>query len=511
MDNIKKKSILVQMSGGIGNQLFQLANAWQLCNKYNRTLIISDKNSHPRNTYWDSILVHFKPFVIPHHQFSMLKSKSNAWNWAMTRFEYKEIILNEDIFSYSIEGYYQSYKYFDIQLFRNMIYLNSFQNKYSCNDNDVAVHIRRTDYAQNNFHRLLPIQYYYNALLSLQKKININHIFIFSDDLNWCKNNFSYNKDFTFVELNNDLQEIQFMSSFNNIIIANSTFSWWSAYLSKAQNIYCPKNWFNPNCSLNTVDLRPSYWNIINDEIPYSSSDLNKKFDKNIFNVISLGCACCTVQNIHDNIYNNLGPLYRQPDNATNFLDWVICDFRTIVYLFENLKFKDSDFLNIDNFTTSNVKASPNQLHGGWMNVYRKVENKDYSMIFLHDVQISIGGIPQSFFEKYKRRFDRMYNKITENNSIHFIHTFDFQWLSPYFPNTDEIQSFFESCKTINPICDVHLYFLIHPNFNTDKNKPIFNSYLSFPNLHLYYLKDKGWKDDWKANNLTFDQFFSAI
>ena len=85
------------MSGGIGNQLFQLANAWQLCNKYNRTLIISDKNSHPRNTYWDSILVHFKPFVVPHHEFSMLKSKSHAWNWAMTRFEYKEIILNEDI------------------------------------------------------------------------------------------------------------------------------------------------------------------------------------------------------------------------------------------------------------------------------------------------------------------------------------------------------------------------------------------------------------------------------
>ena len=53
------------------------------------------------------------------------------------------------------------------------------------------------------------------------------------------------------------------------------------------------------------------------------------------------------VQNIHDNIYNNLGPLYRQPDNATNFFDWLIIDFRFISYLFENLMFRDDSFLNI--------------------------------------------------------------------------------------------------------------------------------------------------------------------
>ena len=66
------------------------------------------------------------------------------------------------------------------------------------------------------------------------------------------------------------------------------------------------------------------------------------------------------VQNIHDNVYSNLGPLYRQPDNATNFFDWLITDFKFITYFFENLMFKDDSFLSVYNFTFQDINTIQN-------------------------------------------------------------------------------------------------------------------------------------------------------
>ena len=234
---------------------------------------------------------------------------------------------------------------------------------------------------------------------------------------------------------------------------------------------------------------------------------IKPKFDKSKFNIISLGSACCMIQNIHDNIYSNLGPLYRQPDNATNFFDWLITDFKFITYLFENLMFKDASFLCENNFTFQDINASSQQLQGGWSKVYKKVEFKDISigsMIALHDVKKENTEIPCGFIEKYKRRFERLYNKIKNNQKIHLMHCFDFQWLEPYFPLVSEIEKVFEMCHLINSNCSVKIYFFIHPKYH---NNAIFEEYRFVDNLELCFLKDKGFNADWKANNLTFDKF----
>ena len=503
-----EKLLIIQLSGGIGNQLFQLANAYQLSLTFNRKLLISNKNSSPRNTYWENVLVKFKDFLINNDEFNKLKSKATIYNWAMTRFEYKEIILNDSIECYCIEGYYQTFKYFDLSIFKNMLNLNFKQNKYTIQDNDVAVHIRRTDYTNNNFHKVLSINYYFNCFKFLNKEVNINKMYVFSDDLKWCKEHFKYT-NIEYVSCNNEIEELIFMSTFNYFIIANSSFSWWASYLSNAKKIYCPEHWFINGCHLNTKDLKPNHWITIDDDLPYLDDNISRRFNKNVFNVISLGCACCVVQNIHDNIYKHLGPLYAQSGNKTNFFDWVITDFKGIVYLFENLVFRDDQFLSKKHFTSSDVYVSPNKLHGGWSSVYKKVENKEAKMIFLHDVEKQYINIPNSFFEKYKRRFERLYYKLLENDIIHFIHCFDFQWLSPYFPNKEEINTFFKCCKQINPTCNVQLYFLIHPNYNNEENQKLFLEYTSIQNLNVFYLEDKGWKDDWKAAHLTFDKFFA--
>ena len=72
----------------------------------------------------------------------------------------------------------------------------------------------------------------------LREKTDINNIYIFSDDLNWCRNNFKLSSNFNninitinFISLKTDIEELIFMSKFNNIIIANSSFSWWAACL----------------------------------------------------------------------------------------------------------------------------------------------------------------------------------------------------------------------------------------------------------------------------------------
>ena len=501
------KYLIIQVAGGLGNQLFQLANVYNLSIKYDRKLLICDKNSFPRNTYWDNLFIKFKENLISLEKYRELKKKSTSYNWAMRYFEYKNIELNDNVEYYCIEGYYQSYKYFQNNDFNNMLSFNKCDILPS--NKDVAVHIRRTDYLKNNFHKVLSLDYYYNSLKEILKTTDINKIHIFSDDINWCKSNFSFkNIPIHFNNLSRDIDEMFLMSLFNNIIIANSSFSWWAATLNNSDNkktIYSPKNWFNNGCHLNTKDLRPDNWIIIDDDIKYI--EIQKTiFDKSKFNIISLGSACCMVQNIHDNIYNHLGPLFRQPDNATNFFDWLICDFRFISFIFENLRCKEDSFLCAEHFTFQDINASPQQLQGGWSNVYRIVEFKDKdigSMISLHDVKKENNEIPIEFIEKYKRRFERLYDKIKNNDTIYLMHCFDFQWLQPYFPLVCKIEKIFTACKTINPKCNVKLYFFIHPKYH---NNLIFNEYKFIDNVELCFLKDKGFHADWKANNLTFDE-----
>ncbi|MAV56356.1 MAG: hypothetical protein CMI79_02320 [Candidatus Pelagibacter sp.] len=502
------KYLIINLCGGIGNQLFQLANAHQLASKYKRQLLICDKISS-RNSYWKNLLRNFTNNLVSEKEFLQLKMKSTVYNWAVRRFEYKDIILESQHQYYCIEGYYQSYKYFDINIFEPLLVFENNTINEKINSSSVALHIRRTDYLNNNFHKPISLNYYYNSLEQIISTLNgIIDLYIFSDDIEWCKKNFNYRSIIpNYVKLDTDIEELYMMSKFNNIIIANSSFSWWAAYLNNnnsSKQIFCPKNWFNNGCHLNTKDLRPNNWNVIDDDLPFKPV----VFDKNKFNIISFGSACCMVQNIHDNMYNKLGPLYKQPENATNFFDWLITDFKFITYLFENLMVKDDNFLCLNNFTFQDVTASPQQLQGGWSNVYRKVEFKDKdigSMISLHDVKKENNEIPIEFIEKYKRRFERLYDKIKNNDTIYLMHCFDFQWLQPYFPLVCEIEKIFTACKTINPICNIKLYFFIHPKYH---DNPFLSDYKYINNVELCFLKDKGFHADWKANNLNFELFF---
>ena len=498
-------SIILRVNGGLGNQMFQIANAYHLSKVYDRKLYICKENTTSRTTYWDSIFLKFSENLISHEEYNERKSSSKIYNWAMYRFEYKEINLDSSVECYCIEGYYQSFKYFDIDDFRNMLLLQDFDKvKYNIRHNDVALHIRRGDYLKKNFHKVLSKNYYENCIHNQNKRCTIGNIYVFSDDIKWCKENLSFN-NIIYVTESNEITEFSILTSFSNIIIANSSFSWWAAYLGKHTNVFCPQNWFEKGCTLNTRDLRPSFWNTCDDEVLISELKLSK-YNPSVFNVVSLGSACCMVQNIHDNIYHNLGPLFRQPANAANFFDWLIVDFRTVVTVFKHLKSLDSSFLTKDNFTFENRVADEVQLHGGWKSVYRKTEHKELTMISLHDVKKENESIPMDFIEKYKRRFERLHAKLKENNTVHLMHCIDFQWLSKYIPTEKDVINMLGYCKEIKGDDNTHLHIFVHPKYHSEC-KEEFSKWQHNGNVHICYLEDKGFHADWKANNLTFDSF----
>jgi len=185
-------------------------------------------------------------------------------------YEEKQFEFNNDVFNIKDNtdfiGYFQSYKYFEhieedirkeftfsreIDILASQ-YINKFERPI------VALHVRRGTYLfHKETHRIMPMEYYLEAM----KMFKNSTFLIFSDDINWCKNNFKGNQ-FYFSETNNHWLDMAIMSKCDNYIIAASSFSWWGAWLNtKDKKVIAPKTWFGPKFShYNTKDLLPEDW-----------------------------------------------------------------------------------------------------------------------------------------------------------------------------------------------------------------------------------------------------------
>ncbi|MBD5509231.1 MAG: alpha-1,2-fucosyltransferase [Lachnospiraceae bacterium] len=113
--------------------------------------------------------------------------------------------------------------------------------------NTVSVHIRRGDYVKVS--NQLPISYYHNAMEHMKSIVKDPFWIIFSDDVEWVKRNLNFTEDHYFVSENEkleDYEELMVMSRCKNQIIANSTFSWWGAWLNKneCKTVIGPERWF---------------------------------------------------------------------------------------------------------------------------------------------------------------------------------------------------------------------------------------------------------------------------
>lgn len=172
----------------------------------------------------------------------------------------------------SIHGYFQTEKYFkhiedEIRnefVFKNEIF-DPCKEMISSVENPIAVHIRRTDYLVNSEnHYNLPISYYIESLKLFD---NDRNVIVFSDDPIWCEEQKIFFDDRFLISKNTDNRvDLCLMTLCSDYIIANSSFSWWGAWLSSNRDkiVISPSKWFGPNNShLDTKDLIPNSWKII--------------------------------------------------------------------------------------------------------------------------------------------------------------------------------------------------------------------------------------------------------
>ena len=268
--------------GGLGNQLFQIFAIISLSINSGIPFYFPDTEyfSTTRHAYWSSFLSNLKIFL---KSTNFIKSASCNFIKEET-FEYQEfnieLVKRENILFY---GYYQSYKYFE-QNYRtiyNLIdidkYKHSIMNKINISDKTISMHFRLGDYKNlSNYHPIIHLNYYSNCLKYLinaginlrEYKIlyfcenNENDIKIVSEMIDKLLIEYSY-LVFIREEGLEEYEEMILMSLCSHNIIANSTFSWWGAYLNNNSSkiVMYPNVWFGPELSYkNTKDLCPKDW-----------------------------------------------------------------------------------------------------------------------------------------------------------------------------------------------------------------------------------------------------------
>ena len=257
--------------GQLGNQMFQYASLKGIAGKHGYQYCIP-KNSVVTDALGNKLRTEL--FDVFNLNVNIQKIETDQYLQEPS-FNYSENFVNSCPDNVSLWGFFQSEKYFKhnrnaiIELFEPLKQIDDFlERKYSDlikNKKAVSVHIRRGDYLQlQQYHVIIGKEYYEEA----KKQFDKDSVFVyFSDDINWCKDTFKGDNSI-FIEKQDDILDMYLMSKITNNIIANSSFSWWAAWLNKNEDkqVICPSSWFGPeNRHLDVAkkDLIPKEWKVI--------------------------------------------------------------------------------------------------------------------------------------------------------------------------------------------------------------------------------------------------------
>ncbi len=243
------------INGRLGNQMFQYAALKGIARNRNFKFCIPKDNHELFTCFKLNKDVNIKEKI----NLSRFNEKKSSFDTKL----FNDIDDNTDLY-----GYFQTEKYFknienEIRkdfIFKDEIYEKSIEFIKNINSENIcSIHIRRGDYLNlQHFHGLCTPEYYLKCI-SNYKDNKTWKFLIFSDDIKWCRQRFIHER-YIFSENNSNFVDLCLMSMCKHNIIANSSFSWWGAWLNtnKDKKVYAPAKWYNAN--IDTQDLYCEDW-----------------------------------------------------------------------------------------------------------------------------------------------------------------------------------------------------------------------------------------------------------
>ncbi|NNF02069.1 MAG: alpha-1,2-fucosyltransferase [Bacteroidia bacterium] len=290
--------IIVKLTGGLGNQMFQYAAGRSLAEKHGADLKLDISNfQYVKNRNYKLHLFNInESFSTKEDVFDLVGSRAQfaidkvfRTNFFIRAIRQKENYYRQRLFHYDedffnlpdnsyLEGYWQCEKYFQ-SIEEQLRKAFKFNSKLGVENEkladkiretvSVSIHVRRSDYFFNSklhqVHGILRSDYYNKAINLIAEKYSDLELFVFSDDMEWVKEFMHFDYPTTYVENNTEdqiaHQDMELMSYCDHNIIANSSFSWWSAWLNTnpQKMVVAPNKWFKTT-RLDTKDVIPESW-----------------------------------------------------------------------------------------------------------------------------------------------------------------------------------------------------------------------------------------------------------
>jgi hypothetical protein len=296
--SLPMQNVITRLNGGLGNQLFQYAAGFALAERLGvpHKLDLSEFDTYMLRRF-ELNKFNISAQTATPEELSGIVTNPSSFQRRTNRlaialgFGFSRIAFKENQFPYNdafgnirrpmyLQGYWQSEKYFKSAEDKLRSELCVLDKPDAANQAildrilpcpAVSLHIRRGDYVTNasaaSVHGVCPLDYYDAAIRHIGSLVQDPHFFVFSDDPQWAKDNLKTDYPIQFVDVNGPdrgVEDMWLMKSCKHHIVANSSFSWWAAWLNNRQDkiVVAPKTWFLDK-KLDSRDLVPQQWHRI--------------------------------------------------------------------------------------------------------------------------------------------------------------------------------------------------------------------------------------------------------